>query len=146
MEQDISQKIEALDGNFRARNHVFISKNNIKQLVSLTEPTQEILDLLITPFLINTINSKEYELHYYEVSTEVTKNKTEAVQYLPTNILAKEITENLTPKLYIQQDDYDSFKNFLKHYLDSMEEMTFPDDEYAREMVQDGAELFYEII
>ncbi|EHW6849126.1 hypothetical protein K2U87_002980, partial [Listeria monocytogenes] len=51
-EQEIIGKIESLPNNFSENDSIYISQENIKNLVLFSKENQTVLELLITPFLI----------------------------------------------------------------------------------------------
>ncbi|EII2592205.1 TPA: hypothetical protein ACSK82_002953, partial [Listeria innocua] len=51
-EQEIIEKVEILPNNFSENDSIYISQENIKNLVLFSKENQTVLELLITPFLI----------------------------------------------------------------------------------------------
>ncbi|MPR74822.1 hypothetical protein D7389_06455, partial [Listeria monocytogenes] len=88
----------------------------------------------------------KYELHYYEISTEISKNDTEIIGFPFGNKLPKEITDNISPKIFVRREDYSAFENFLSKYFNAMKSMEFADDKQAIDMLEKGAKLFYEVL
>ncbi|EAK9200580.1 hypothetical protein MZH87_002839, partial [Listeria monocytogenes] len=111
-----------------------------------SKENQTVLELLITPFLICVNSGLKYELHYYEISTEISKNDTEIIGFPFGNKLPKEITDNISPKLFVRREDYSAFENFLSQYFNAMKSMGFADDKQAIGMIEHGATLFYEVL
>ncbi|EMB6930784.1 hypothetical protein U9996_001642 [Listeria monocytogenes] len=138
-EQEIIGKIESLPNNFSENDSIYISQENIKNLVLFSKENQTVLELLITPFLICVNSGLKYELHYYEISTEI-------IGFPFGNKLPKEITDNISPKLFVRREDYSAFENFLSQYFNAMKSMEFADDKQAIGMIEHGATLFYEVL
>lgn len=145
-EQEIIEKVEILPNNFSENDSIYISQENIKNLVLFSKENQTVLELLITPFLICVNSRLKYELHYYEISTEISKNDTEIIGFPFENKLPKEITDNISPKLFVRREDYSAFENFLSQYFNAMNNMEFADDKQAIDMIEHGATLFYEVL
>ncbi|HAB9349602.1 TPA_asm: hypothetical protein GYU82_05520, partial [Listeria monocytogenes] len=103
-EQEIIEKVEILPNNFSENDSIYISQENIKNLVLFSKENQTVLELLITPFLICVNSGLKYELHYYEISTEISKNDTEIIGFPFGNKLPKEITDNISPKLFVRRE------------------------------------------
>lgn len=145
-EQEIIEKVEILPNNFSENDSIYISQENIKNLILFSKEDQTVLELLITPFLICVNSGLKYELHYYEISTEISKNDTKIIGFPLDNKLPKEITDNISPKLFVRREDYSGFENFLSQYFDTMKNMEFTDDKQAIDMIEQGATLFYEVL
>ncbi|WP_099225247.1 hypothetical protein [Listeria costaricensis] len=144
--EEIINKIESMSNNYRTENSVYISKENVREIIVITQQKQEVLDLLIVPFLIDEATGLKYELHYYEIECEKTElGDTRIIEYNAKNALAEEIKCNIKPKTIINQKDYTSFVTFLNHYFDSMESMTFTDDKTASKMLRNKSNLYYEV-
>ncbi|CUK72503.1 hypothetical protein ACN95T_001878 [Listeria monocytogenes] len=145
-EQEIIEKVEILPNNFSENDSIYISQENIKNLVLFSKENQTVVGLLITPFLICVNSGLKYELHYYEISTEISKNDTEIIGFPFGNKLPKEITDSISPKLFVRREDYSAFENFLSQYFNAMKSMEFADDKQAIDMLEKGAKLFYEVL
>lgn len=145
-EQEIIEKVETLPNNFSENDSIYISQENIENLILFSKEDQTVLELLITPFLICIHRGLKYELHYYEISTEISKNDTKIIGFPLENKLPKEITDNISPKLFVKIEDYSDFENFLRQYFNAMNNMEFTDDKQAIDMIEQGAPLFYEVI
>ncbi|MBM5610777.1 hypothetical protein [Listeria seeligeri] len=145
-EQKIIEKVEILPNNFSENDSVYISQENIKNLILFSKENQTALELLITPFLICVNSGLKYELHYYEISTEISKNDTEIIGFPLENKLSKEITDNISPKLLVKREDYPAFEKFLSQYFIAMKNMKFTDDKQAIDILEQGASLFYEVL
>ncbi|EKZ4846642.1 hypothetical protein QO278_001309 [Listeria monocytogenes] len=145
-EQEIIEKVEISPNNFSENDSIYISQENIENLILFSKENKTILELLITPFLICENSGLKYELHYYEISTEISKNDTEIIGFPFGNKLPKEITDNISPKLFVRREDYSAFENFLSQYFNAMKSMEFADDKQAIDMLEKGAKLFYEVL
>lgn len=113
-EQEIIEKVEILPNNFSENDSIYISQENIKNLVLF--------------------------------SKEISKNDTEIIGFPFGNKLPKEITDNISPKLFVRREDYSAFENFLSQYFNAMKSMGFADDKQAIGMIEHGATLFYKVL
>ncbi|EAG3819001.1 hypothetical protein B9H16_14610, partial [Listeria monocytogenes] len=77
---------------------------------------------------------------------EISKNDTEIIGFPFGNKLPKEITDNISPKLFVRREDYSAFENFLSQYFNAMKSMGFADDKQAIGMIEHGATLFYKVL
>lgn len=133
-----------MDNNYRTGKNIYIHPENIKKVLS---SEKEVLDLLITPFLIEVRNQEVYELLYYKTYSEVINDgKSETIAYNPNNLLSAEITSQIYPGAYINKRDISFFSEFWDSYFNSMGEMNFNDDSTAVKLLKKGAQIFYEVV
>ncbi|MCU85308.1 hypothetical protein DUF36_15005, partial [Listeria monocytogenes] len=66
-EQEIIEKVEISPNNFSENDSIYISQENIENLILFSKENKTVLELLITPFLICVNSGLKYELHYYEI-------------------------------------------------------------------------------
>ncbi|MBC2061883.1 hypothetical protein [Listeria marthii] len=145
-EQEIIEKVEILPNNFSGNDSIYISQENIEHLILFSKGNKTILELLITSFLICENSGLKYELHYYEISTEISGNDTEIIGFPLGNKLPKEITNNISPKLFVRREDYPAFEKFLIQYFNAMKNMEFADDKQVMDLLEQDANLFYEVL
>ena len=144
--QQIIKEIEQLNGNYiRESGDIYISPANIDKLRLYLENSDDIETILITPYLINLKDGVLYELHYYEFEIEALDvPKSNYVEYAESNILPKEITNNIKPKVIVYQKDKAFLLKALDDYLKAMSQMTFEQDRRHDKRLE-NAELFYQI-
>ncbi|NLW47276.1 MAG: hypothetical protein GXY86_08070 [Firmicutes bacterium] len=144
--QQIIKEIGQLNGNhIRESGDIYISPANIEKLGIYLENSDDIETILITPYLINLKDGALYELHYYEFEIEVLNvPKSNYVEYGEGNMLPKEITNNIKPKVVVSQKDKTFLLKALYDYLKAMGQMTFEQDRKHDERLE-NAELFYQI-
>lgn len=144
--QQIIREIEQLNGNYiRESRDVYISPANIDKLGIYLENSDDIETILITPYLINLKDGVLYELHYYEFEIEVLNvPKSNYIEYAEGNILPKEITNNIKPKVVVAQEDKNFLLKALHDYLKAMGQMTFEQDRNHDKRLK-NAELFYQV-
>ncbi len=141
------ESLENNSGNYHSDSIVYISNENIIKIEKLTKEKRLVLNLLVTPFLINVHDGRKYELIDYEISNEVIGQGTsKVIEYHKNNLLPKEVNEWLKPKLIVHKDDYHSFINFYLHYFEAMQRMTFEEDKTAQKLFNSGFKLFYQIL
>lgn len=133
-----------MDNNYRMDRSIYIHPENIKKMLS---SEKEVLDLLITPFLIGERDREVYELLYYKTYSEVINDgESGTITYDPGNLLSVEITSQIFPGAYINKNDITFFNEFWDSYFNSMEKMKFNDDTTATKLLKKGAQIFYEVV
>jgi len=62
---NIVEQIKSMDGNyFRKTGEPYILPVNIEKIPEMINSCDDVQSILITPFLVNTVNGTLYELHY----------------------------------------------------------------------------------
>lgn len=141
---DIIKKLECMDNNYRTKKNIYIHPENIKKILN---SETEVLDLLITPFLIEEKEPTVYELLYYKTYSEaINEGESEPVAYNSNNSLSPEITSQIFQGAHINKNDITFFSTFWHSYFNAMEKMTFDDDTTAVRLLKKGAKIFYEVI
>lgn len=141
---DIVKKLASMDNNYKMNRSVYIHPENIKKMLS---SEKEVLDLLITPFLIGERDQEVYELLYYKTYSEVINDgESETITYDSGNLLPAEVTSRIFPGAYINKNDIAFFNGFWSSYFNAMEKMKFNDDTTATTLLKKGAQIFYEVV
>jgi hypothetical protein len=143
--EDVINRMRELEGNYNSQcREVYFSPENIKKFLLDIACCENFKEMLITPYLINIENKCVYELTYYEFSIDMTDvKKSYFIEYSETNILPKEITENIKPKVVVAKDDKDFLIKALQNYLKSMSDMLFEEERKADDRLN-LAKLFYQ--
>jgi len=143
---DLLKEILSMEGNYRNNTgDMFISITNITRLLYAMKKGGKIQSVLITPFLINLKTATFYELHYYEFEIEVCDiSASKYVEHLKGNILPKEITDNIKPKVFIAKEDKNFFIASLQKYLDAMMKMQFIFEKKSISSLNDSV-LFFQL-
>ncbi len=142
--KSITSKIKSLDGNYIMKGSVYISNSNVKNLIILFE-VNPLESMLITPYLINEVSSKIYELHDYELSVEIIRTgKLTFVEYDENNILTNEVLDNFNPKIILKESDRTILIKYLTYYFNTLNELNFEEDRKSNENLE-SANLYYQI-
>ncbi len=142
----ITRKIENNDGNYcRNGDDIYISYENMNLFLKIIEDQEELLNILITPYLICENSNTIYELHYYEFELEVTDiKKSYFIEYSERNTLPEEIVKNIKPKGIVAEYDKIFYIKALKEYLTEMVKMEFKNNKEQDERLKKSS-LYFQI-
>lgn len=142
----IIRKIESFDGNYcRSNNDIYISSKNMWCFLEMIEKQEQMLNMLITPYLIIEDSNFVYELHYYEFELEIINiQKSYFVEHFQGNTLPEEIVKNIKSKGVVAEGDKAFYLKALQQYLIEMEKMEFKyDKEHDKKL--EKASLYFQI-
>jgi hypothetical protein len=119
------EAVKRMDGNyFKNSRDMYILPSNMIKLAELLEDTDDLQDILITPFLIG--EKATYELHYYEFMLEFRDIPISCfVEYNKNNKLPQEILNNIKPAAHVCNGDRAFYLTALYDYLIAMQNMQF---------------------
>lgn len=120
-------KILSNNENISLLGNTYISQKNMFKFLECIKIEKEVPNILITPYLVNTVDSKVFELMYYEFDIDVRDGAPEVIKFdnNNNNEFPDELVKGIYPGIKVSKHDYEFAYSELNKYLNSMNKMNF---------------------